>query len=139
MIFISPENTRKQLSKLKSSFHSDPDNIPHFIFIHQGIFSLLFNLSMTSDSLPSIWKDAIIVPIFKKGDKSLPANYRPISITCNICRVFERIISDQLIFYLNSNDLISKNQFGFLKNKSTELQLLKSHAFCARNKSKAII
>ena len=57
---------------------------------------------MNSGSLPSSWKDAIIVPIFKKGDKSKPANYRSISITCNICRIFERIISDQLIFYLNS-------------------------------------
>ena len=72
---------------------------------------------MDSGSLPSIWKDAITVPIFKKGDKSQPANYRSISITCNICRVFERIIADQLIFYLNNNDLIFKNQFGFLKNK----------------------
>ena len=75
---------------------------------------------MNSGSLPSIWKDAI-VPIFKKGDNSLLANYRPISITCNICRVFERIISDHLILYFNINDLISKNQFGFLKNKSTVL------------------
>ena len=73
---------------------------------------------MHSGSLTSIWKDDIIVPIFKKCDKSLPANYRQISITCNSCHIFERIISDQLIFYLNSNDLISKNQFEFLKNKS---------------------
>ena len=84
---------------------------------------------MNSGSLPSISKEAIIVPIFKKVDKSQQPNYRRISITCNIYLVFEGIISDQLIFYLNSNDLISKNQFGFLKNKSTELQLFKSHAF----------
>ena len=75
---------------------------------------------MNSGSLPRIWKDSIIVPIFIKGDISQPANYRPISITCNIWRVFERIISDQLILYPNSNDLINKNHFGFLKNKSTD-------------------
>ena len=67
---------------------------------------------MNSGPLTSIWKDAIIVPIFKNVDTFQSANYRPISITCNIYRVFERIISDQLIFILN-NDLIRKNQFGF--------------------------
>ena len=75
---------------------------------------------MNSDSFPRIWKDAIIVPIFIKGGISQPANYRPISITCNICRVFERIISDQLILYPNSNDFINKNHFRFLKNKSID-------------------
>ena len=72
IIFISPENTRKQLSKLNSSFHTGPDNIPSFIFKIfsfrlSSIFSLLFNLSFNSGSFPSIWKDAISVPIFKKS------------------------------------------------------------------------
>ena len=49
----------------------------------------------------------------------------PISITCIMCRVLERIISKQLIFYLKSNNLSTKNQYGFISGKSTELQLTK--------------
>ena len=79
---------------------------------------------MNSGSLPSIWKDDIIVPIFKKGDTSQTANYRSISIICNISRVFERIISAQLICYLNSKNLVSKNQFGFLKKKNCKIAII---------------
>ena len=63
-----------------------------------------------------------ITPIFKKGEPSNSNNYRPISITCVMCRVLERIISKQLICYLKSNNLLTKYQYGFISGKSTELQ-----------------
>ena len=72
-----------------------------------------------------MWKKSIITPIFKKGEPSNSNNYRPISITCVMCRVLERIISKQLILYLKYNNLLTKYQYGFISGKSTELQLTK--------------
>ena len=69
--------------------------------------------------LHAIWKNSIICPIFKKVDPTLPSNYRPISITFNVRRVFERIIAEQLLFYLKSNELITEHKYGFLENRST--------------------
>ena len=61
-----------------------------------------------------IGKKSIITPIFKKGEPSDSNYYRPISITYIICRVLERIIYKKLVFYLKSNDLFTKNQYGFI-------------------------
>ena len=44
-------------------------------------------------SLPSEWLKANVSPIFKKGEKSDPANYRPISLTCILCKIFEHIVA----------------------------------------------
>ena len=54
---------------------------------------IIFNSSLLSGNIPKIWKKSIITPIFKKGEPSNSNNYRPISITCVMCRVLERIIS----------------------------------------------
>ena len=90
---------------------------------------IIFNSSLLSGNIPKIWKKSIITPIFKKGEPSNSNNYRPISITCVMCRVLERIISKQLIFYLKSNNLLTKYQYGFISGKSTELQLTKCLKF----------
>ena len=82
---------------------------------------IIFNSSL----LPKIWKKSIITPIFKKGEPLHSNNYRPISITCVMCRVLEHIISKQLILYLKSNNLFIKYKYGFISGKSTALQLTK--------------
>ena len=87
--------------------------------------SMLFSISMASGVLPSIWKKAIIIPIFKKGDKSNSANYRPISLTSIICKIMESIIKDNILSYLNRNDLIYSKQYGFMPKQSTNAQLLR--------------
>ena len=74
--------------------------------------------------VPNDWKLANISAIFKKGDKSLPSNYRPVSLTCVICKVMESIVRDSLMQHLVNNNLISLKQFGFIKGRSTTLQLL---------------
>ena len=70
------------------------------------------------------WKYSFIIPIFKKGDPSRKYNYRPISITSIISRVFERLITKHITLFLLKNLLLSKHQFGFISGKSVELQLL---------------
>ena len=65
-----------------------------------------------------------IVPIFNKGDTSNRENYRPISITLIMYRVFERVIVEEINLYLERNSLISDSQFCFRHKISVELQLL---------------
>ena len=86
--------------------------------------SILFNTSLRTTEVPTQWQEARVSAIFKKGKTNLACNYRPVSITCIICRVMETIIRDHITSYLVKHNLLSKYQFGFLKGKSTTLQLL---------------
>lgn len=63
--------------------------------------------------------------MFKKGDPSFSANYRPISLTSIGCKSIESIIRDALSVYLNNSNLITPAKCGFLANHSTGAQLLK--------------
>ena len=69
-------------------------------------------------------KSAIITPVFKKGSRDLTSNYRPVSLTCVLCRVFEHIVADHLLYHLSLHNLISANQFGFLPGRYSCSQLL---------------
>ena len=84
------------------------------------IFSSSFNDSM----IPDIWKCGNIAPIYKKGSKSDPANYRPVCLTTIFSKVMESIIRDNILFHLRSNNLLSNQQFDFISGRSTTLQLL---------------
>ena len=83
---------------------------------------LLFNLSFKTGSLPADWKLAHIVPIHKKGDKSDIKNYRPISLTSIISKLFEKCIRDELL--LECQHLLHDTQHGFLPLKSCTTQLV---------------
>ena len=71
-----------------------------------------------------MWKLANVTPIFKKGDKQLIKNYRPISLLPICGKMFEKIIFNNLYFNHNANNLITKNQSGFRPGDSTTNQLL---------------
>ena len=84
--------------------------------------SILFNLSYRTGQIPNEWKSANVVPVFKKGDKSSVENYRPISLTCLVMKIFERCIRDELM--LKCNDLLDKRQHGFLPKMSCTTQMV---------------
>jgi hypothetical protein len=65
-----------------------------------------------------------VTPIFKKGKRCNVTNYRPVSLTCVLCKVLESIIRDNIISHFVSNNLFSNKQFGFIKGRSTVTQLL---------------
>ena len=80
---------------------------------------------MVKHQVPDDWKTANITAIYKKGKRSDAGNYRPVSLTCIACKIFESIIRDNLMKHLLDNDLLSDQQYGFVKGRSTSLQLLK--------------
>ena len=74
--------------------------------------------------MPLIWNSANVSPIFKKGEKSAAANYRPISLTCILCKVMEHIVASNVVKHLDSNGLMYDLQHGFRERRSCETQLV---------------
>ena len=85
---------------------------------------LLSERSLEIGQLPADWKYSTKAAIYKKGPKSDVGNYRPVSLTSVICKVLESIIRDHSMTHLLKNELLSSQQHGFIKGRSTALQLL---------------
>ena len=86
--------------------------------------TLIINQSLKSGIFPDQLKIAKVTPIYKKDDKKINTNYRPISALTVVRKVFETVIHEQLSDYFSSNNLFSAQQYGFRKNSSTELAAL---------------
>lgn len=81
--------------------------------------TFLFNMSFSKGIFPKVLKVSKVIPIFKKGDKSLPSSYRPISLVPILSKVFESCIKEQMYNYLLQNKILSKEQYGFLPGLNT--------------------
>ncbi|KAG6457057.1 hypothetical protein O3G_MSEX010099 [Manduca sexta] len=80
----------------------------------------IFNLSFSVGIFPEAWKIASITPVHKGGPKNIPNNYRPISLLSVFSKLLEKLINKRLTSFLDSNGLLSENQYGFRRLKSTE-------------------
>lgn len=89
--------------------------------------TLIFQRSIDTGIFPDRWKLSYISPIFKSGDKNSIKNYRPVSISSIIPKVFENLVSRQLYQILST--IIVENQHGFLKGKSTATNLVSFSEF----------
>jgi len=85
---------------------------------------LLFKKSLKDTVIPNDWKQAIITPIFKKGNRNKADNYWPVSLTSIIGKTFEAIIRDAPVRHLEDNHLITDSQHGFRKGRSCLTNLL---------------
>ena len=74
--------------------------------------------------IPDDWRQALVSPLFKKGDRSIPSNYRPISLTSICCKLLEHIIHSHAMKHLDQHNILNDAQHGFRKNRSTESQLI---------------
>ena len=83
-----------------------------------------FNMSIDSNRFPSEWKTARVIPLFKKGQRSVLDNYRPISILPVVSKIMERLLYNQISDYFAKKQLLSKHQFGFRPFHSTTTTLL---------------
>ena len=127
---FSPAEFLAAASNLSSSTATGPDKVAYPILKylpHSGMDLLLhiFNLSWSSHSFPSIWKTSSIIPIHKMGKPlDSPASFRPISLTSCGSKLFERIILSRLLFFLESNSILSPRQAGFRLDRSALDQIL---------------
>ena len=128
-IHVTEEMVLKKLKNLDPTKSPGPDDIHPRVLKETAsaiapALTALYNNILTSHDIPEDWRTAIITAIFKKGAKSDPGNYRPVSLTCIICKILESIIYDAIIEHLIKNKLLSKNQYGFISKRSASLQLL---------------
>ena len=138
---FTPENVYEELKSLQRDKACGPDNLPSQLLQVAADFislplSRLFQLSLSSGALPRDWVTANVVPVHKKGDKHLPSNYCPISLTSIVVKAMERIIHRQLA--LESKHLISDSQHGFRRKRSTVTLLLSTindWAFCLERRN----
>lgn len=127
-LVFTPELVRKALLGLSNSNSSGSDLLTcKFLkkcaFVFDIPLSILFNTSLSLHALPEQWLCADVIPVFKKGNSSVVSNYRPISLTSNVCKTMESIIKSHILHYLLKHKFISSAQHGFLSKHSTESQL----------------
>jgi len=119
----------KRLGKLNISKAMGPDGIhPRLLKECNEVLAfplkLLFEKCMKTGTIPKRWKIAEVKPLFKKGDKSNPGNYRPVSLTSIVCKIFEGFLRDILTKHLTENKLLHDSQFGFTAGRSCVTQIL---------------
>ena len=86
--------------------------------------TVLYQKSLDTATVPSDWKKARVSPIYKKGDKYLPSNYRPISLTCIASKLLEHIVTSNLNNFLETSGTLTPCQHGFRSCRSCESQLI---------------
>ena len=128
-IKVYKDGVLKLLKNLKPHKASGPDGIPTRILILAAeqlapVLTEIFQSSLDLGQLPTEWKDALISPIYKKGDRTSATNYRPVSLTCVICKLLEHIIHSSVMKHLDKYDIITDKQHGFRRRRSCETQLI---------------
>ena len=82
-----------------------------------SILCHLINNCINKGIFPSILKIAKVISIYKSGEKDLVSNYRPISILPYFSKIFEKIIKENIVNFLNKHNVLSESQFGFQQKK----------------------
>lgn len=119
----------KVLQKLNRSKSPGPDGIHPRIIKDTAEelivpLEIIFMSSLNEGVVPEDWRTANITPIFKKGSKSDPGNYRPVSLTSIFSKLMEAVLREAIIEYMKVLNLFSCKQLGFISGRSTVLQLI---------------
>ena len=115
----------RELKRLKKHKSTGLDQLPSIILRDAAAeistpLTYILNLSITTDTVPKIWKTAKIIPIHKTGDTTLPENYCPISVFPILSKLLERSVHSQLLQFLEENHLLNEWQFGYRLKRSTK-------------------
>ena len=121
-IVITPAGIAKLLSNLNVAKAAGPDSVRSIVLkelsqIIAPVVTIVFQSSLDSGIVPSDWKKAQVCLLFKKGDKTDPANFLPIFLTCILCKTKEHIIASNLCKHLNQNNILHDFQHGFREKK----------------------
>jgi len=124
-IFLNPickVEIEKCINKLKDHTFYFENNISNFVLKNIILnisypLMIIFNLSLSTGIYLSSFKKCVVIPIFKAGNKLSCDNYRPISLSLSLSKIFEKCIKSRLMTFFNDCNYFSKNQFGFLQGK----------------------
>jgi hypothetical protein len=116
---MSVDKITAKIKKLRPSSAPGPDKIaPGLLQQLQAeialILAIILKKLLETGCVPEDWRTANVTPIFKKGAKSEPGNYGPVSLTLVCCKIFESLIRDDLMSHLLSNNLLKGSNYGFM-------------------------
>ena len=119
-LVVTPEMVAKKIKAMKDNKSEGEDGIPPKLLmetVEQISIPLAreFNLSLKEGFVPFEWKEANIIPLFKKGSNNKSENYRPVKLTSVICKLLQRLIKDHMVDFLVKHILLNSSQHGFLK------------------------
>ena len=128
-ITFSDEGIKNLLMKLDERKSKGPDNISAMLLKTLApelspALTVLFQATLHCGEIPDDWKHAKVTPIYKKGDRALAENYRPVSLTSILCKTAEHVITSQIHQHLDLHKALNNAQHGFRKYRSCETQLL---------------
>ena len=119
----------EKIKKLKPDSAFGPDYVgPRLLHAASEVLcaplSVIFRKSLEEGVVPEDWRKANITPIFKAGSKMVAGNYRPVSLTCVLCKVMESIIKDCMVLHFMKYNLIKTSQHGFMAGRSCQTNLI---------------
>ena len=128
-IDASPQLVEEKLEALRPGSSPGPDAIHPRVLRDSSHalrtpLSTIFRKSLDAGELPPDWKSGEVVPIFQKGDRHKPENYRPVSLTAIPVKILEPIIRDSLLQHFCGNGITHSSQHGFLPRRSCTTQLM---------------
>ena len=128
-LVISDNGVEKILSKLQIKKACGPDNVSCRILRELApelapVLTAIFDQSLSTGEIPDDWSQALVAPIFKKGNRHAAANYRPVSLTSVPCKIFEHILCSHIRGHLDKHGILTNLQHGFRRGFSCESQLL---------------
>ena len=128
-VSIDREVVLRIIGNLKENSAAGPDGIPPRVLkeIQNEIaepLTILFRKSMDDGQIPDEWRDAVVTPIFKKGKKTDPANYRPVSLTNVTGKIMERIVKETIMNHMEGHRLIAEEQHGFRSGRSVMTNII---------------
>jgi hypothetical protein len=137
-INITNTGVYKLLQRLNINKATGPDKISTRLLKTVALqisptLTTFFQASINQGKIPEEWKTANVVPIYKKGDRSSAANYRPVSLTSVCCKTLEHIICSSIMKHLEQNNILTDAQHGFRKHRSCETQLILTINDLAKN------
>ena len=124
-ILVTEPGVLKLLSSLDAKKSMGPDNISPLVLKEArneiaGILTFIFNQSLSSGQVPDDWRLANVFPLYKKGAKDLPENYRPVSLTSVWSKLLEHIVHSSVCQFLEENHVLTPCQHGVRQKYSCD-------------------
>ena len=141
---IEPDEVNKLLQSLSNNKATGTDGIPARIVKHLAPaltlpLHYLFNLSLNTGEIPTMWKKGKVSPIYKEGPSNNPSNYRPICVLPIIMKTFEKLVHTRLYQHVVANNILNIYQSGFRPKHSTVTTLLDVQEYILNNTEKGLL
>ena len=117
-IEFTKEDIERAIDEIKENSACDEEDIPAIVLkqckeaLSEPI-QRIWQKSIDTGTIPAFFKKQIITPVHKKKSRALPENYRPVSLTSHVIKIFERILRNKIVDHLERNEILCKDQHGF--------------------------